>query len=339
MRTDLAVTGVATWIPESVAVPDDAVTAGRIDAESAADLGVRELPEASLAPPDMAVLAARRALRSAGVDHGAVGLLLHAWIYHQGHDLWSAPHYVARELGLTAAVPLGLQQICNGGAAGIEMAAARLMVEPELGHALVTTADRFAEPGFDRWGGDYGIAYGDGATALVLRQRGDGPAPLVLRAVRTAAAVDLESMHRGEDVFSPAPRWHSPSVDIRRTKKAFLRQHGIGGFAAVSREKIHDVLGGSLRDAGITPDDPRLRYVALPRLGRKVLREAYVPAVAEVTPAEPLDLAATTGHLGAGDVAANLAAVAGRLAPGEVAVLLSAGAGFTWSSVVLHRPG
>ncbi|GDY33142.1 hypothetical protein GTS_47750 [Gandjariella thermophila] len=108
-------------------------------------------------------------------------------------------------------------------------------------------------------------------------------------------------------------------------------------FAKASREKIHAVLLAGLRDADLRPGDRRLRYVLTPRLGRKVLRDAYLPAIAELTPAEVLDLGADTGHLGAGDAVANLAALHEDrlLRPGEYALVLNAGAGFTWSCLVV----
>ncbi|EFL28216.1 putative 3-oxoacyl-(acyl-carrier-protein) synthase III [Streptomyces himastatinicus ATCC 53653] len=95
-------------------------------------------------------------------------------------------------------------------------------------------------------------------------------------------------------------------------------------------------------DAGVSPDDPALRDVFLPRLGHAALSAAYTPAVALVTSAPARDTGHDTGHLGAGDILANLALLAGpgrwRLSPGETAVVLSAGGGFTWSCAVVRRP-
>lgn len=222
----------------------------------------------------------------------------------------------------------------------MELAIARLLADPGQAAAVVTTADRFAAPGFDRWAGDYGVGYGDGATAIVLRRAGDaGPTDLLLHAISSAAAPELEGMHRGDDEFSPAPRWSGPTVDMRRTKKAFLARNGMEAFAKAGQSKIHTVVSRCLADAGLDPHDPRLRCVALPRLGTKILAEAYRPALAEVTPAEIVDLGGRTGHLGAGDAAANLAALATTLRAGEFAMVLNAGAGFTWSCLLVSRAG
>lgn len=172
----MCLSGLSTWIPQDCEKVQDAIARGAVEEDTAEDLGYEQLPVASIAAPEMAVLAARRALLDTVPVLPAPGLLLHAWMHYQGHDLWSPAHYIADRLNLPDALPIGIQQICNGGAASIEMAVARLMADPELAGVLVTTADRFAPPGFDRWRSDYGIAYGDGATALVVH-RPDAPFP------------------------------------------------------------------------------------------------------------------------------------------------------------------
>ncbi|MFF4872655.1 3-oxoacyl-[acyl-carrier-protein] synthase III C-terminal domain-containing protein [Streptomyces sp. NPDC090109] len=341
LPSPLGISGPSLWLPPERQSGAEAVASGLVDAETAGELGYSALPVAALAPPEMAVEAGREALSAAGVDPAAVGLLLHAWIHYQGHDLWSPAHFVADRLGADGAVPLGVQQVCNGGAAAVELAASRLFVEPGLEHALVTTADAFPDPGFDRWSGDYGIGYGDGATALVLHhlpENGGGrPADLVLHAVTTVAAPRLERMHRGDDPFGPAARSLGPKVDIRRTKKAFLRDGGMEAFTEASGASLRTVVRRCLAEAGLSAADKPLRYVVAPRLGRKTVDLAYAPPLSELTGAELLRPGADTGHLGAGDAAASLAELHARrmLGPGEYALVVSAGAGFTWSCLLV----
>ncbi|MFD0147302.1 3-oxoacyl-[acyl-carrier-protein] synthase III C-terminal domain-containing protein [Streptomyces sp. NPDC127129] len=333
----MGISAPSVWLPAGRQSSEEAVARGLVDAESAEELGYDRLPVAELAPPEMAVEAGRHSLTAAGVDAAAVGLVMHAWIHYQGHDLWSPAHFVADGIGARDAVPVGVQQVCNGGAAAVELAAARLFVEPGLGHALITTADAFVEPGFDRWSGDYGIAYGDGATALVLHHlpgsEGGRPADLVLHALSTVAAPSLERMHRGDDPFSPAARSLGPRVDIRRTKKAFLQAEGMEAFTGASAAALKSAVGECLAAAGDVP----LRYVVAPRLGRKTVDLAYAPMLTKLTGAELLRPGADTGHLGAGDTAASLADLHARrmLGPGEYALVVSAGAGFTWSCLLV----
>ncbi len=337
----LAIKTTGRWLPERYESTSDAVAAGLITAEDEAKLGTVSLAVAGSdsPPPMMAVRAARSALDEAGWTGEQVGLALHAWIHHQGHDFWSPAHYVAAVVGANQALPLGVQQMCNGGPAALHVATRWLLTEPGS-TALVTTADRFATPGFDRWGGDYGVMYGDSGTALLLHHRDGGDDELNLLAVASSAAPELERLHRGDDEFSPAARWHSTAVDVRRTKKAFFATAGVEILTETTLDHVKRLLLTSLADAGIDPDDDRITRIVLPRLGRAALDTAYRPALDGLTKAEVVDVGTKTGHLGAGDTTAGLHELtrSAPLQPGEIAAVISGGGGFTWSCVLVERP-
>lgn len=346
LRHRMGIAAVRVWWPADADPVAEAVAAKRIERKAAEAMGYESLPVAAdVSAPEMAVAAARDVMEAVDVAPQQVGLLLHAWMYYQGHDLWSPPHYVASELGMDNAVPAGVQQVCNGGAMAVELAAARLDGDPTLEYALVTTADRFIEPGFNRWKSDYGIAYGDGGTALLVHrvpeEQADGrPDELVLLSTATVAAAELERLHRGRDGFAPAPHTHSTAVDMRRTKKAYLIDNGTEDLTKTTQARVRQVVLDCLAEAGVAPDDPRLRAVVLPRLGRKMLADLYAPVIGEITAAEQFDLAARTGHLGPGDVAVSLVALREQrlIGPGEIALVLNAGAGFTWSCLAVELP-
>ncbi|KAB8162285.1 3-oxoacyl-ACP synthase [Streptomyces sp. 3MP-14] len=337
----------AQWLPPTVEKAADARADGRITEDEAESMGYDQLPcSLDESAPQLAVRAARRALERAGVRPGDVSAVLHAWTYYQGHDFWSPAHYVASAAGAESAVPMGVQQMCNGGAAALETAVHRLAADPGRGPVLTTTGDRFAPPGFDRWAGDYGVWYGDGGTAAVVgaaATRDLVPAgSLVLCALATRSDPQLEAAHRDRGAFHPAPHSRSAAVDTRRTKKAFLAARGRDWFLDRLRAQTAATLADALRQAGIDGDRPAPRSVLLPRLGRATARNVYGPAVATVTAAPPGDLGERTGHLGAGDLLSNLTELADDASPwclerGEFGVVLSAGAGFTWSAAVVRR--
>ncbi|MFI9204233.1 ketoacyl-ACP synthase III family protein [Streptomyces sp. NPDC053048] len=343
----VGIAAAALWLPEGRARMAEAVADGRLRARQAKELGHPEVPEAGPeSAPGMAVDAARAALRVADIEAKDLDICAHAWMYYQGHDLWSPAHYIAHELGAHRALPVGIQQVCNGGAAGVELTVARLTADANRSPdgyrwGTVTTGDRFTEPGFDRWTSDYGVVYGDAGTALLLRAPAAPEDALRLRSVVTMAAPELESMHRGADPFAPAARTQRPRVDMRATKRAYLHEHGHERFIRANENAIRTIVAEALRDAGIGPRDPRLRYAVLPRFGLKTLQEFWLPILADCVDAEPLDYGRTTGHLGAGDAAAGLAELmdSRALGPGEAALVFSAGAGFTWSCLVVQAPG
>ncbi|MGV9300091.1 3-oxoacyl-ACP synthase [Amycolatopsis sp. NPDC003676] len=335
----LGIRSIGTWFPATSESVQDALSAGRLTDKEAADSGIAALPVSpDLSPPEMAVLAAEDAVLGEQADRAKIGLVIHSWIHHQGHDIWSPAHYIAHAVGADSAAALGIQAMCNGSAAAWETAAAYLMADPTVDAVLTTTADRFDDQAFDRWSGDVGVHYGDGATASVLARRDDTRDALTLLAIGTETVSAVEGLHRGDDPFTVAPRVISPRIDVRRTKKAFLEKYGADRFLVAARTALRAVVEKTLQEAGIEASDPRLRYLTLPRVGRKVRVATYHRALQGHVGAEILDLGAKTGHLGAGDLVANCAELAVLLEPGQLALVINAGGGAGLSCAVVRRP-
>jgi 3-oxoacyl-[acyl-carrier-protein] synthase III len=338
---DVALCGAATSLPEGVQTTADAVALGRIDARAAAELGVDRVHVAGtdLIPPEMAVPAARAALAAAGDAPSSVGLLLHCSVWHQGYDLWCAPHYLADRLGLPDALPVSLSQGCNATMAAIELAVPWLAANPPDRTVLVTAADRFPTPGFDRWRGAYGCVYGDAAAAVVLR-RGPVRDALALRAISSRALPELEEVNRAGLAPTPAPRMYGGNVDLRAPKKAYFERHGLDEFRKTTAANVRAVLEQSLADAGVAPDDPRLRGIAVPRMGSVTIQDMYASTIAALTPAPVVPMQRLTGHLSCADVLANVADLHAQLlrTPGDIGVVVNVGGGYTWSSLVVEVP-
>jgi 3-oxoacyl-[acyl-carrier-protein] synthase-3 len=66
---------------------------------------------------EMAVHAARSALRRAGSGAGDVDLILHADTYYQGHDTWAVASYIQRETLGNQCPAVEIRQMSNGGMA------------------------------------------------------------------------------------------------------------------------------------------------------------------------------------------------------------------------------
>jgi len=317
-----------------------AIRVGHLTEEDAHKLDIQQVAVGQgLAGPDLAVEAGQRALLQAGLDPREVGWLFHAWINHQGHDFWSPAHYVANRLGMPTASASGIQQMCNGGAAAIEIASAMHRSDDGAGTAMVTTGDQFAAPGFDRWSSDFGVAYGDAGTAVIVASTPRSTDPLHLLSTQTVTASSLEVVHRGTDQFTSRPRARGPQIDVRRTKRAFLNAFGADELQDVTLDCVRRAVLGAFAQAGVRPDDSKVAAVLLPRLGRRALEGAYLPALSDLK-APTFNPGAATGHLGAGDAIANLAHVVDNdlLQPGQIAVILSGGGGFSWTCLLVQRP-
>jgi len=342
MRFDppLRIAAAELWLPDGCETVIDAVTDARIEPARAASNGYVQLTVSDIPPPAMAVRAGAGALERAGFGPEEVGLLIHAWTYYQGQDYWEPVHHIMNELAVYAATPLGVSLGCNGGFAAVEVAASR-MVTGEARTALVTTAERFCPPRFDRWASNLDVCYGDSGTALLLQctpttgERG----PFELLSMASVTDPRLEGMYRGSAPWNAAPFEHAETVDIRTQIRAFMAAGHGPAFGGVVTRSVQRVVRSALDQAGLAADDPRIRVIAPPRFGAEVILHSYTEVLAGMTKADIVNLGRGTGHLGAGDMAANLADLdaAGTLEPGQVALMLSATAGFTWSAMVVRR--
>lgn len=337
MRFDppLRIAAAALWLPDDCETVLDAVGDGKIEPARAASNGYVQLAVSDIPPPEMAVRAGAAALGQAGFGPEEIGLLIHAWTYYQGQDYWEPVHYIMNELALYGAAPLGVSLGCNGGFAAVETAACR-MVTGEARTALVTTAERFCPPRFDRWASNLDVSYGDSGTALLLdAERG----PFELLSTANVTDPHLEGMYRGSAPWNTVPFEHAETIDIRTQIRSFMAAGHGPAFGGLVTRSVQQTVRSALDQAGLAADDPRIRVIAPPRFGAEVILHSYTEVLAGLTKAEIVNLGRGTGHLGAGDMAANLADLdaAGTLQPGQIALMLSATAGFSWSGMVVRR--
>ncbi|HEV2634124.1 MAG TPA: hypothetical protein VGX23_03185 [Actinocrinis sp.] len=330
----LSIKAAAAWFPPDRQGP----AGGELSAEAAERIGVARLPVATdLAAPEMAVLAARDAFKDAGVAPGAVGFLVHASMYHQGIDIWSPAHYIAQESGAVGGLPVNVQQTCNGGALALHLAALWLTATPDATTALVTAADRFAGPGFDRWESDDEAVYGDSGAAAVLGRRGDGNGAdlLDLLALELAADPSFETQLRGDDGFGAAPLAHGAPISLVRPNTVFRASSQAALLGKSGVEKLFGAVQRGLAGSGVKPDD--IRVVAIPRLIRHMRENVFKPGIGLLLGRQPEYLEPDTGCLGPAEYLANLADMAVALAPGEVGMLIQGGGGFTFSCTIVRR--
>jgi 3-oxoacyl-[acyl-carrier-protein] synthase III len=188
-----------------------AVAAGSYSAEAAESTGMVSYAETTDAPPEMAVTAARQAIKVAeqqGVDIGPDTLHLHSHASFQGVEQWSAACWIAGELLGTqlATMPMTVNAWSNGSVASLDIAASMLQSRPDLPAVLVTLADRFGPP-TDRFYTSPGMIFGDGGAAAVLT-RGGGR--LRLRSCVAETDTVLGGLSRGDEPFRAAPPSEPP---------------------------------------------------------------------------------------------------------------------------------
>jgi 3-oxoacyl-[acyl-carrier-protein] synthase-3 len=337
MRWDrLFVSGVASWLPGTETTAD-AVSAGLLTAERREKSGFRSVTVASPgpedAPPEMAVRAARSALKRAGTEPADLALVVHATLAFQGVDMWPPASYVADGVGARQTPSLEVKQRCNGAMAGLDLAAAYLTRGADGPRsALITTADRFATPQIDRWNSVDICLYGDGATALVLStERG------FARVLATANATDnsLEGIARGGMPFTPLAPGPETLVDLGKRTADHLAEGAPPDLVDRYVRVLVAARDLALADAGVPVED--LAWALIPASRRGTGHELHY--LLDV-PDERTSWAfgRTTGHLGAGDQFAALEhlVLTGRVDAGDKVLLYGGGAGYNCTTAVVE---
>ncbi|MER5546363.1 ketoacyl-ACP synthase III family protein [Streptomyces sp. NPDC002589] len=282
--------------------------------------------------PDMAAIAGRRALeRAAGVMGDGVDMIVHASIYHQGRDYgWTSAPYVQRELGITGAFAVNVQQLSNGGMVAMDLAMAQL----EAGRgtsALITSSDRFCLPGIDRWQGAYGILLGDGATAMVLSTAGGFAR---IHAIESLTDASLEPLHRGSHPFTTSSQ--AEAEDLRAPKKSYLEEVGKESVLQRCEEALAALVGSLLESTGRTLDD--FARILLPNLGHELMGSQFLKPLGISPERSLMDWGRYTGHLGAGDLSAGVARLVEKkeVGRGDHVLLIGAGGGYSLTAAVVE---
>ncbi|GAB2662066.1 beta-ketoacyl-[acyl-carrier-protein] synthase family protein [Nocardia goodfellowii] len=317
------IAAAASVLPTRISRAADAVGAGILDPRDLALCPAESVRIAETPCWEMGLAACTEVLE-AGEHHAAdVSLVVYtAAVFAEEHP-WSPAHRIARMLGADRATALEIAQMSNGGAAAVAHAAAQLMLEPGMTHAIAISSADFTALPFPRWSMAPGVIYGDGAAAALLSVE---PGPLALRAVATTGDPTLEaSFPAGHPFKAPDPH--------RRTDMGVLSN------ASAIRTAVRTAVDRCLDEAALDPGDPRIVAVYPTRLGRLVYRHCVQPALPEPLRHREVLLGENTGHLGAGDMLANLAHIfsADALPSGAVALLVTTGAGFTASCLAVEN--
>ncbi|MGI5330382.1 ketoacyl-ACP synthase III family protein [Actinomadura nitritigenes] len=337
---DIHVAGIGRHLPDPIETAD-AESRGLCARKDVWRTGIEAVCVSEEAPPVMAADAARRAMADAGADPSDIELILHASVHYQGHDLWAAASYVQREAVGNACPAVEVGQQSNGGMAAIELAASFLAARPAGAKALVSTGDRFALPGFDRWRTDPGTICGDGGTAMVLARGAgtpeDGRDAVLLRSAVSVSDPGLEKLGRGARPFADAPLEAARPIDAETPREEAVSELGFTEVLRRLRDGQVRAVEGALSEAGVERGD--IDWFVLPHLGLPKMNVQFFEPLGVDRERTTWDWGSRIGHLGAGDQIAGLGELvaSGRLAPGERCLLAGVGAGFTWSAAVVER--
>jgi 3-oxoacyl-[acyl-carrier-protein] synthase-3 len=327
---EIYVAGTASWIPESLPLAT-AIESGWVP-ETHQNLGYESIAIAGdIAAPDMAIRAARSAVRRSGIPDEEFGLVLHASCWFQGLEFWPTACYVANESVGQRAYALDVQQQCVGGLACVRLATAYLR-SGFASTALLTTADNFSSPAIDRWNTLANIIFGDVGTALVLSTK-TGFARLL--STVDNAENSLEGFSRGTTSLGLIPGQEQPVRLIERGVQQASRADAAGAWqryeSALLRTKDEALAAAKLEHKDVT-------WAVVPFVHRGGGQSENYDVLGFTEEQSLWNFGRHVGHLGAGDHVAGLNVLLENraLSSGDIVMLIGAGMGFSFSAAILE---
>lgn len=329
---NLYLRSIGTYLPEWVS-SRRAIDMGLYDEVLMLDSGVTGTLVADDTPPvEMAVSAARDALKRGDRKAGSIDLLVYSSVIGQGREMWYPAGYILRELGTVDTATFEVRQGCNGMLAALELAACYLKANAECEAALLAAADNFKTPKADRWRGyGPGTVIGDAASAMLLTTS-DGFAEV--KSISQSTIPELEGLHRGnEPLFDPYER---QTIDMVQRARHFSRTEiPLNEVNRIIGRRQVDVVMRSIAEADI--DLSQISKVIYVNQGKYLLAQFLLDPLQLPESKSSWDFGRTVGHLGASDhaVALDHYLTTGQLKPGDHVLLAGAAPGFVVSSAVL----
>jgi 3-oxoacyl-[acyl-carrier-protein] synthase-3/clorobiocin biosynthesis protein CloN2 len=341
MRTSgIYLAGIGVFRPKAHSV-DAAVRQGLVSKHAADASGITGVAVAGdVSPAEMALIAARQALKSSGLGADDIGLLLYTGVWHQGPDGWGPQYHLQRQLLGDDLLAVELRHGCNGTFSALELAVPYVKCAPHVGAAMIVASDNFGTPLIDRWNPGEGLAYlGDGAGAMVL---GTSPGFAELLSISTTTFSGMEEVHRaGEPLFPPGATTGT-FLDYGARAARFQQRATDDGtwVQLLLGHQKHNVenVRQALDEAGVDARD--VRTVVTHSLPRQAAA-SYLKILGFSPERSTWEFSRTTGHLGAGDHIAALyhLVTTGRVGPGDNLLLCGSSPGVTYKAAVVRILG
>jgi 3-oxoacyl-[acyl-carrier-protein] synthase-3 len=259
--------------------------------------------------------AARKALAAAGIEAGAVGLIVMA-TSTPDQTFPSSATKVQALLGINDCIAFDVQAVCSGFLYAITVADS-MMRTGSTDVALVIGSETFSR--ILDWE-DRGtcVLFGDGAGAVVLRAEEGERGVLATRLHADGRLNELLYVDGGVSTTG--------TVGKLRMKGSEVFRHAVVNLASV--------LGEALADAGLGPED--VDWVVPHQANRRIIdatsrKLGLPPEKVVVTVDEHANTSAASVPL-----ALDVAVRDGRVKPGDLVVLEAMGGGFTWGAAVVR---
>ncbi|HET8681311.1 MAG TPA: ketoacyl-ACP synthase III family protein [Micromonosporaceae bacterium] len=332
---DVFINGIGAYLPETQDV-GTAVEQGLLTAGTVADLGFTSVAVAGDVPaPEMALRAARDALKDGGVSPSELALLLYVDVWLQGPVAWQPQLYLQHHLVGDEVLATEIRHGCVGMLSGLELAARFLRTEDGDKAALVVSSDNFGTPLMNRWTSGAGFTVlGDGASAAVLTRR---PGLLQPLSFRTATYSDMEERLRANEPLFPPGITLQHTVDFVESKETFNARTSASDLGSISINHVQRIIEcarHALADAGVGARD--IKRVVTDNMP-KTEAENYLGLLGFSLDQSAWELGRRIGHCGANDQMLSLhhLLTTGQLDPGDHVLICGLSPGVIYKSAVV----
>ena len=337
MLYDVYILSCGSYLSETLTPAYDGVKIGDYSLDDYTKMGYKSISIVSdeCTVESMAVHVATKIMHNANVNGKELAALTFNAVHRHGHpQLWCPASYLQHELNAEGALPFSIYQGCNGQLQSISMLSYILQCSDKP-YALSVASDKFSSGGINRWNGDYGIVYGDAASALILSRKSG---ILKILDMYTVSDASLESMHRFDSPFMANDiNLHDKQYNIKATKKEFIKNFGKSKITDATKKSMAKLWSKIFSNNGITPED--VKYFVVPNLAEDILNDNYFSIYPNMKKKSLWFYGSTVGHLGASDVCVSLDYLCknAMLNTGDKVLCIGAGAGFSWSFMLLEK--
>jgi len=327
--TDVYISGVSAYLPNSCMTIENAVLEGLYGAERAKIDGFTSiLIEEKLSAPEMACKAGKLLINPD--DIGRVKNLYLTTIHRHGHKLlWAPANYLQRELGLNSDTRItNITQGCNGGFIAASFSY-DLISNGVSGDHLVIGADRYSGSAFNRWTSDLGTIYGDAASAIRFSNQ---ESELRVKYCGLESEPELEEMYR--DIATGLEGYNDHT--IKEAKTSYLDRKGRDHFNALFNGALRR-LRGKVLDMTDLANSPAA-YIIYPNVGAGLSASLYSNCFGELANESGWVFGRSVGHTGTSDQFIGLWKLIQdkKLKKGDQVFLLGAGNGLNLGALLVE---
>jgi len=331
-RTKCGLAGFGFYLPErEVSVRELAEKAGipPIVAEYAGASTVREAASHEL-PSDMAIKAAKEALKDAAVAPEEVDLVIYCGAGLPDYIIPQTSGRIQHEVGAVKAFAFDLVQGCSGMLSAVQTATAYLALEEGIDTVLLVAGDKWSQ--FTRFHAADSVFFGDGGGAVVIQRGCSDFQPLGFNIITDGRYYDL---------------WRIEAGGVRRPASVETVEKGLHYYDCYDKPRAHGEfkdlyvptilkgIEGALEKCGVNPEE--IGFFDMVNANLRVL-EIVAKTLGVPLERTAADYLRRFGHFGGYDIFFNLrqACREGRVKKGDIIVMQSTGVGFTWACGVFR---